>query len=186
MQIKNTADRYGAIAQLFHWVIVALIVTQFVLASRAEAAEEARQLLQLDRILATHRSVGMTIFMLAILRLIWRFSNPVPAPAPTTKPWQARLAGIVHWALYALILLTPLAGWLMSSAKSGSVAWFGWFTFPDLIAPDEARFEQLEELHELLATSIFALAILHILAALKHHFIDKDNVLRRMLPLKLR
>jgi len=186
MQLTNTAERYGAIAQLFNWTIVSLVVAQFVLANQAEAAEDAHQLVQQAKILATHKSVGMTIFMLAILRLIWRFTNAVPAATPTTKPWQAKLASGMHWALYVLILITPLAGWLMSSAETHSATWFGLFTFPDLIAPNEGRAEQFEELHEALASGIFFLSILHILAALKHHVIDKDNVLRRMLPMKLK
>jgi cytochrome b561 len=183
MQLKNSALRYGAIAQVFHWTIVALIITQFVLATQAE---DAPSLLQKAKILTTHKSFGMTIFMLAILRLIWRLANAIPAPLATEKFWQRRLANAVHWALYVLILATPLAGWLMSSAKNYSVSWFGLFTLPNLIEPSEARFEQLKEAHEVLALSIFTLALVHIGAALKHHFYDKDSVLRRMLPMKLK
>jgi cytochrome b561 len=183
MQIKNSAERYGAIAQLFHWIIVILIVTQFVLANQAE---DATSLLQKAKILTTHKSCGMTVFMLAALRLLWRMTNPVPTPVANAKKWQDRLASVVHWALYALILLTPLAGWLMSSAKNYTVSWFGVFSFPNLIAPDETRFEQLKAVHETLAFTILNIAVLHILAALKHHFYDKDNVLRRMLPSKLK
>jgi len=119
MQIKNSNERYGLVAQLLHWSIVALIVTQFVLASQAEDTES---LLQKTKILTTHKSVGMTIFMLAILRLVWRMANPVPAALPNSKVWQHRLASAMHWALYGLILLTPLLGWLMSSAKNYSSA----------------------------------------------------------------
>ena len=181
MQIKNSVDRYGVVAQLFHWSIVALVVVQFVL---AEQAEDAEPLLQKE-ILTTHKSFGMTIFMFAVLRLLWRLANPPPT-AIAAKKWQEHAARIVHWLLYALILSTPLAGWLMSSAKNYTVSWFGVFSFPNLIAPDESRFDQLKELHEILAFSIFNLALLHLVAALKHHFFDKDNVLRRMLPLKLK
>jgi cytochrome b561 len=183
VQLKNSTERYGLIAQLLHWTIVALIILQFVLAERAE---DAGSLLQKAKILTTHKSVGMTIFMLAAIRLLWRLANPTPAALPSEKNWQRRLANIVHWALYALILITPLAGWLMSSAKNYSVSWFGLFTFPNLVAPDETRFDQLKELHEVLAFSILNLALLHIAAALKHHFYDKDNVLRRMLPIKMK
>jgi cytochrome b561 len=183
MQLKNTAERYGLIAQLLHWSIVVLIVTQFVL---AEQAEDATSLLKKAQTLTLHKNIGMTIFMLAIVRLLWRWANTTPAPLPQIARWQQRIAEITHWALYALIMLTPLMGWLMSSAKSYSVSYFGWFTFPDLIAPDEGRYETLHTLHEVLAFSILNLALLHIAAALKHHFWDKDNVLRRMLPVKLR
>jgi cytochrome b561 len=185
MQIKNSSERYGIIAQLLHWSIVVLIVMQFVLASQAEAAEEAHHSLQQANILTTHRSVGMAIFMLAVLRLLWRFTNTAPS-ALATKAWQNRLASIMHWALYALILITPLFGWLMSSAKNDAVSWFGLFTFPNMVSPDESLVEQFKEVHEIFAFMIFNLAVLHLLAALKHHFYDKDNVLRRMLPMKLK
>jgi len=183
MQIKNSSERYGAIAQLLHWTIVGLIVTQFVLASQAE---DTASLLQKAKILTTHKSVGLTIFMLAIVRLGWRWANPVPTMPSTVPSWQRWIAHGMHWGLYALILLTPLAGWLMSSAKNYTVSYFGLFSLPNLVAPSEELFEILKERHEMLAEAIFVLAILHILAALKHHFFDKDNVLRRMLPMKLR
>jgi cytochrome b561 len=181
--VKNSNDRYGLIAQLLHWSIVALIITQVVLASQAE---DASSLLQKAKILTTHKSTGMTILMLAILRLLWRLMNPKPAPVAGTQAWQERLANSMHWALYALIFLTPLAGWTMSSAKNYPVSYFGLFTWPNLVAPDEALFEVLKETHEVLAFTMISLAILHAVAALKHHFFDKDNVLRRMLPLKLK
>jgi cytochrome b561 len=118
------------------------------------------------------------------VRLTWRFANPTPAPVPDTKVWQERLASIMHWLLYALIFLTPLAGWLMSSAKNYTVSYFGLFAWPNLVAPDETLFTTLRSLHDLLAWAMVTLALLHATAALKHHFFDKDNVLRRMLPLK--
>lgn len=183
MEIKNSTERYGAVAQFFHWTIVILIVIQFVLASEADDAES---LLQKAKLLTTHKSFGMTIFVLAILRLLWRLANPQPTALPTEKTWQHRLATVVHWTLYALILLTPLVGWLMSSAKNYSVSWFGVLTLPNLIAPNEARFELLKTLHEVFAFSLLNLALLHIAAALKHHLYDKDTILRRMLPVKLK
>jgi len=183
MQIRNSQIRYGAAAQWLHWIVVALIVTQFVLASQAEDATSPLRKLS---ILATHKSVGMTVLTLAVLRLIWRLVNPVPA-APSAMPRWQRIASVVaHWALYALILLTPLMGWMMSSFKNYPVSYFKLFTFPDLVAPNEALFEASKALHKVLAGSMFSVAVLHILAALKHHFVDKDDVLRRMLPIKLR
>jgi cytochrome b561 len=183
MHLKNSLERYGVVAQLFHWTIVVLIVTQFVLANKAGnlplgAAKIAT--------LAQHKSVGMTIFGLAILRLIWRWLNPVPPLPPGTPGWQRVAAHASHWALYGLLLIIPLFGWLMSSARNFSVSWFGIFTFPDLIAPNRPRYEFFHDAHEALATVLFCVAILHIAAALKHHLINRDNVLRRMLPVKLK
>jgi len=183
VQLKSSAERYGAIAQLFHWTTLVLIVTQFILAYQAEHTES---LLQKAKTLTTHKSVGMTVFMLVILRLLWRMTNPAPTPLVTEQPWQRRLADCMHWALYSLILLTPVVGLLMSSAKNYPVSWFGLFTWPNFVQPNEPLFDFLKAAHGILATTIFCLAVLHIIAALKHHFYDKDNVLRRMLPLKLR
>jgi cytochrome b561 len=183
MQLKNDTLRYGVVAQLFHWSIVALIVTQYVLASKADALPIGPAKIAT---LATHKSVGMTIFGLAVLRLIWRLANPVPGLPSTTPRWQRAAAHLTHWALYALILITPLVGWTMSSARNFPVSWFGLFTLPDFVEPSKELYDFCHELHEFLATALFVVAIVHIAAALKHHFYDRDNVLRRMLPVKLK
>lgn len=183
MQLKNNTTRYGVIAQLFHWTVVVLIVTQYVLANKANNLP-----LSLAKIstLATHKSVGITILALAILRLIWRWFNPVP-PGPATAPrWQNIASHVSHWSLYGLILLTPIVGWLMSSARNFSVSWFGLVTLPDFVEPDTTAYNFFRDAHEVLAIALFFIAIVHIAAALKHHFWDRDNVLRRMLPVKLK
>lgn len=182
MGLKNTSQQYGAVAQLFHWTILALIICQFYLADKAEDLSMLKKI----GVLATHKSVGMTVFALAVLRLLWRFANPVPALPTGTPAWQRMGAHVSHWGLYALILVTPLVGWMMSSARNYSVSYFGWFTLPNLVGPDKALYELLHVTHEWLANAIFALAVLHAAAALKHHFIDRDNVLRRMLPVRLK
>lgn len=179
MQLRNSEAKYGAIAQLFHWTIVVLVITQFVLAQRADGLPRGIALLQT---LALHKSVGITIFALAVLRLLWRWVNPVPPVPPSSPRWQHLGARISHVALYALLLLMPLFGWLMSSARNFPVSWFGIATLPDLIGPSEKAYDFFHEGHELLAKVLFVLALLHIAAALKHHFIDRDDVLLRMLP----
>lgn len=183
MQFKNSKERFGAVAQFFHWTVVVLIISQIVL---AKSAQYAPGLMQKAKLLTTHKSIGMTIFILALLRLSWRLANPTPLPLANVRPWQNRAASVVHWSLYVLIVVTPLAGWLMSSARNFSVSYFGWFTLPNLVAPDAELFQQLKLVHRILAYTITNLAILHMLAALKHHFIDGDNTLRRMLPIRLK
>ncbi len=180
MQWRNSSDRFGAVAQIFHWTIVALIIVQFVL---AEQAEDLPTGLEKLATLARHKSVGITILALAILRLLWRWTNPTPTLPSNMKPWERMLARGTHFGLYGLLIVQPLTGWLMSSAKSYSVSWFGLITLPDLVAKDERLFETLQETHEILAGTIFTLAVIHALAALKHHFVNRDEVLRRMLPL---
>ena len=159
----NDESRYGAVAQVFHWAIVGLIIAQVTLARQASHLPLGAAKLAT---LAQHKSVGITILALAVLRLTWRAFNPVPAPPPNTP--------------------IPLLGWSMSSARNFPVSWFGLVTLPDFVAPNRAAYEFLHDAHETLAKVLIVVALLHAAAALKHHFIDRDNVLRRMLPLQLK
>ncbi len=179
MRWRNDANGYGLIAQIFHWLIVALVITQFVLANRAEDLPLGAAKLAT---LAQHKSIGITILLLAILRLLWRLLGETPALPVTTAAWQRGAARVTHVLLYALLLIIPLFGWLMSSARNFPVSWFGWVTLPDLIAPDMQAFEFFEDAHEVAGQVLFIIALVHIGAALKHHFINRDDVLRRMLP----
>ena len=171
--------RYGAVAQAFHWVIAGLIATQFVLANLADGLPVGARKLEL---LARHKSFGMTVLMLAILRLLWRLKNPPPALPSSMTPLERLVARSTHIAFYVLLFAMPLTGWTMSSAKNYSVSWFGLFTWPNLIGKSQSAFKLLQTTHHALSDVLFAIAVLHILAALKHHFRDKDDVLLRMLP----
>ena len=179
MQVRNTPLRWGAVSQLLHWLVVALVITQFVLASLAEDLAPGMAKLGL---LARHKSVGITILGLALLRLAWRLGQPVPALPSGMPRWQRGLATGTHHLLYALLLAMPLSGWLMSSARNYPVSWFGLVQLPDLITPGERAFEALRATHGTLAALLAATALLHLAGALKHHFVDRDDVLRRMLP----
>jgi len=179
MPNQDSPTRYGAVAQGFHWLIAALVVTQFVLANLADDLPIGAHKLAL---LARHKSFGMTVLMLAILRLLWRLKNPQPQLPAGMAPWERHIARATHIAFYVLLFAMPLTGWLMSSAKNYSVSWFGLFTWPNLIGPNEHAFDLLRSTHVILSDLLFAIAILHILAALKHHFWDKDDVLVRMVP----
>jgi cytochrome b561 len=180
MPNKAPPTRYTAVAQLFHWIIAALIVTQFTLAWTAEDLPLGVHKLAL---LARHKSFGMTVLMLAILRLLWRLKNPPPALPTGMTPIERQLAKATHVAFYVLLFAMPLTGWMMSSAKNYSVSWFGLFTWPNLIAKNETAFNFLKSTHDYLSDALFVIAVLHILAALKHHFWNKDDVFLRMLPL---
>ena len=179
MPNRDEKTRYDAVAQSFHWLIAALIVVQFALAWDADDLPLGLRKLAL---LARHKSFGMTVLMLAVLRLAWRWSHRPPALPKSMTPVEVRLAQLTHVAFYGLLFAMPLSGWLMSSAKSYSVSWFGLFTWPDLIAKNEPAFNLLRETHEVLGWGLLAIATLHVLAALKHHFWNKDGVLLRMLP----
>lgn len=179
MQWKNSSDRFGIVAQGFHWLIVLLIIVQYQMGSLAEDLPQG-----LDKLImmSRHKSLGISILLLAVLRIAWRLANPPPAPPGQLKP-AIRMAGAAtHFALYGLLLALPLSGWLASSAANSPVSWWGLVTLPDFIAPGEARFALIGELHEVLTRVLLVIAVMHALAALVHHFIFKDAVLRRMLP----
>jgi len=182
MAMAPAPVRYGGVSQALHWLVAVLIVVQFVLASLAEAAQDAGSLLGALTWFARHKSVGMTILMLACIRLVWRLAHP-PPPLPEAMPaWERMAARISHLLLYVLLFAMPISGWLMSSAANFPVSWFGLFTWPDLVAAGDARKELFEAVHEVQAKILFALAVLHVAAALKHHIHDRDDVFVRMLP----
>jgi cytochrome b561 len=181
MALGNTRERWGSLSMIFHWIIVVLIIAQFVLANMAEHASLLGKL----ALLARHKSVGITILGLAVLRLGWlavnRGHNPsLPADL---KGYERFLAHLTHKGLYLLLFALPLTGWVMSSAKNFPVSWFGYVTLPDFVAPNEALFDALEDVHGMLAGALMVLVALHVVAALAHHWVRKDDVLRRMLPL---
>jgi cytochrome b561 len=179
MTFRNTTARWGYLAQLFHWVIVALIITQFVLISIEQDLPLGMQKLA---VLARHKSVGITVLALAALRLVWRVLNPTPLLPNTLKPYERVLAKITHVLLYVLLFAMPITGWIMSSARNFPVSWFNLVQLPDFVAPSRPLYEAMHDTHEILAWVLVATATLHVLAALKHHFVLKDDTLRRMLP----
>lgn len=181
MQLRNTPVRFGAVSQAFHWVIAGLVILQFVLASLSEDAPLFRQLTMIAR----HKSFGILILALAVLRLLWRLAGPAPSAPANIPRWQQLAAKTSHVALYVLLFLQPLSGWLMSSARGFTVSVFNLFSLPDLVPADKELYDLLHETHEVLAALLFWIVIVHVLAALGHHFIHRNNVLRRMLPVKL-
>ena len=179
MLLRNNHEKYGAIAKCFHWVmalaILMMLAVGFIMTDLPMSPDKFR-------VYGIHKSIGALILIAAFLRLFWRFINVVPELPADMPTWQKLGAHGSHVALYILMFVMPLTGWLMSSAAGFQVSVFGWFLLPNLIAPSPGLREIFGILHELLAFAIIGLVSLHILAALKHHFIDKDTILRRMLP----
>lgn len=179
MVLRNEQDRYGAVAQGLHWAIVVLIVIQITLGViGADLPVGMERLITLSR----HKSLGMTIMALMVVRLMWRLMNPVPVLPSGMSKTEQRLARSTHWLLYGLLLVMPVVGWVGSSASNLTVSWFGVFTFPDLVETDKALAAAAKALHRGMAWTLMALVSLHALAALRHHFLLKDTVLLRMLP----
>jgi cytochrome b561 len=121
-----------------------------------------------------------------ILRLLWRSLNATPLLPTTLKPYERLLARLNHALLYVLLFAMPLSGWMMSSARGFPVSWFGFFTLPDLVPKNKPLYDALLTTHQTLAWVLAAVVTLHVAAALKHHFMLRDDVLRRMLPFTTR
>ncbi|MFO1406147.1 MAG: cytochrome b [Steroidobacteraceae bacterium] len=179
MQWRNSADAYGALAKLLHWTIVVLIIAQYVIIEAAdEMPKGPAKFAQID----LHKSVGMTILILAVTRILWRIANR-GAPAPVAMPRSQQIAAAAgHGLLYLLVLVLPISGWAMSSAANYPVTLFGWFQFPAIVGTSHDLHETLEEVHEFLFYTTVVVATLHAVAALYHHVVMKDSSLRRMLP----
>ena len=182
MNSAHSNKGYTSTAKLLHWLVAGLVVVQFVLANLGERAEDADDLVRELALFANHRSVGITILTLIIIRLLWRWRNPAPRLPETVPRWQVIASRVSHYSLYGILLAMPVSGWLMSSAGEDSVTWFNLVQLPDFVAPNHDVHEFFEGVHKLLAKLLFVIASLHIFAALKHGFFDKDGVLQRMLP----
>jgi len=187
--LRNTELRYGAVAMTLHWLIaiaiVCMIAFGYYLSTLPITDPNLFALVQL------HKSIGLTVFVLSVLRVIWRLVNPVP-PLPDTLSKPAKiLARITHILLYVLIIAIPFTGWAMVSASPLGIPtrWFGLFEWPH-IAPlahlpydqKEAKEEAIHTVHAWLAYGAGVLLLFHAAAALFHHHLLKDDTLRRMLP----
>jgi cytochrome b561 len=171
--------RYTRTAVSLHWLIALLILTALPLGIYMHELPLSPYKLQLY---SYHKWIGVTIFLLAALRLYWRMTHRPPALPASMPRWERIAAESVHYLLYALLLLIPLSGWLMSSAKGFQTVWFGVLPLPDLVGKDKALGETLQQIHELLNFTLLVFLGGHIGAALKHHFIERDDILTRMIP----
>ncbi|HEY6130826.1 MAG TPA: cytochrome b/b6 domain-containing protein [Halioglobus sp.] len=179
MKLTNSSERWGAVTQLMHWTVVVLVIVQFTMANIADDLPLGMQKLAW---LARHKSVGITILGIVTARLLWRLLSPGPALPSNLGPVERLLASVTHVGLYVVLFLMPLTGWLMSSAKGYPVSWFNLVQLPDFIAKNEEAFKVFKASHEMLSLVLIVLVLLHVAGAFKHHFIYKDSVLKRMLP----
>jgi cytochrome b561 len=176
-QISETA-RYGAAAMVLHWLTALLVVAGFTLGLSMVGLPFSRQKLQWY---AWHKWIGITIWLLTCGRLAWRASHPVP-PMELMPAWQQRAAVVIHALLYVLLVAIPLSGWLYSSATGVQVVYLSVLPLPDLVPKDKPMADLLRSVHVTLNFTLLGLVCIHGAAALKHHFVDRDAVLIRMLP----
>jgi len=176
---KNTSKQFGIIAKSFHWITALIIISILALGLYMRDMDTSPLKFKL---FFWHKSIGITILALIALRLIWRFINIKPAPLANHKAWEKKLTKIIHTLLYVCLFTMPLTGWMMSSAKGFSVSVFGWFTLPDLIEENKELGHLLHNAHNYAGDILIICIILHFGGAIKHHIIDKDSTLRRILP----
>ncbi len=183
MPILNTHDRWGAVSVFLHWSIAAAVLFMGGLGLYMKGLPIGGDKIQLY---ALHKSIGMTILALMVLRLAWRLVAGRPLLPPGMPDWQRWLAKISHALLYLLVLAMPIAGWVMNSAANFPLRWFDLFHIPAIVEPSRELRAAAGDAHETLFWIIVLLVLVHVGAALKHHFIDRDNTLRGMFGLKSR
>ena len=173
----TSALRYSTPAIVLHWLVALLIFVAFPLGLYMADLPLSPEKLKL---FSYHKWIGVTVFTLAGLRVVWRLTHQPPPLPDSVVGWQRRASAIAHGLLYLLILVIPVSGWLMSSAEGVQTVWFGVLPLPDLISKDKALGEVLGEIHETLNYTMLALVVLHVAGALQHHFIERQPFLHRM------
>ena len=173
------SERYTPAAIALHWIVALLILANLALGLYTVDLPLSPAKL---RNFSYHKWIGVTVFMLAAARLLWRLGHAPPALPAAMAPWERRAAQLTHALLYLLFFAAPLTGWLFSSAAGFQTVYLGLVPIPDLLSKDKALADALKLAHKSINYTLAAVIVLHAAAALKHHFIDRDDVLRRMLP----
>jgi cytochrome b561 len=180
---SDSAARYSTVAIVLHWLLGISIFAMFAIGIYMSDLPFSPLRLKLYNY---HKWAGITFLFLSVLRLVWRLVNKPPALPKAIEQamptWQTKVYHATHYALYALFFAVPLIGWAYSSAAGFPIVLFGVLPLPDFVAVDKELAKQIKELHEISAFALMGLALLHIGAALKHHYIDKDGLVSRMLP----
>ena len=179
MRLHNTVFAYGVIAKLFHWVMGLTIIGLLALGLIMTGLEKTPETFELYGI---HKALGALVLFAVTARFLWRQMTIVPALPGDMSSLERLAVAAGHYGLYFMMLFMPLVGWGLSSAAGYPVSVFGWFELPSLVEKSKVLAGIFRELHEYGGYVFIVLIVVHVLAALYHHFIRKDMVLRRMLP----
>jgi cytochrome b561 len=179
MQWKNNTARFGSIAVALHWLVALPVFILFALGWWMTELDYYDSWYKLGP--WWHKSIGVMLFLTVALRLCWRFISPPPKPLSSHQPWEIKIAHAVHLLLYVLLFVTMLSGYLISTADNRPVEVFGWFSVPATITSIPEQEDVAGLVHLIVASTLIGLALLHAAAALKHHFIDRDRSLMRIL-----
>jgi len=176
---ETTAATWGGIAIAFHWLLAVLIVGQFVIGTIAEDMPVSPRKLDL---FVWHKSIGVTVFLLVILRIAWRLLHGRPAPPAADAGWERRAAQLGHGLLYLLMVVVPATGWWASDTSRIPFRAFWRVPVPDFFEANRDMSELAGEVHEFLTTLFMVVVAMHVLAAFRHHFVLRNDTLIRMLP----
>lgn len=179
MALRNDTQRYGLVAVALHWLVAVAVFGLFGLGLWMTSLTYYDPWYREGPWL--HKGIGVTLLAIVLLRLVWRWLNPRPEELATHKPWERRLAGGAHALLYLLMLAVMASGYLISTADGRPLEVFNLFAIPALVTGIEHQEDIAGTVHLVLASTLVGLAVLHAVAALKHHFIDRDRTLQRML-----
>ena len=182
VRFANTENGYGSISIALHWSMAALLIALVILGLYMVQLPDAGFDTTKISLILYHKEFGVAAFVLAMLRLAWRVTTVLPRLVEHLPDWQKVVARFVHLSFYALMVTLPITGWLMSSAAAIPVSFFGLFNLPDLIPYNNYLFQVFIIIHKWLAYTLIPLIVIHAGAALRHHFIFKDDTLRKMLP----
>lgn len=174
----TAAPRYTKVAIWLHWLIGLAVIANIGLAMLTEGLPRETH----RAAMGIHKSLGITILLLTIVLILWRIGHKAPPLPAGTPAWQRPLSKVVHLLFYLLLILLPLSGWVWMSAADRPIDVFGLFTMPSIVGPSESVADTLHDRHELLGLTMLALVTIHILAALKHQFIDRTRLIGRMNP----
>jgi cytochrome b561 len=174
----SVQESYSGTAKFLHWLIVALLVVQYAI---GWLMPDIRRGMVPGTAMNLHISIGFTVLILIVARLVWRMTHPV-GPEATLPPWQRLSSEVVHWGLYVLVLATTLTGWVFASMRGWDLSFFWLARIPPIVAEGSAVGRAVGELHESLIWVLAAAIAIHVLAALVHLFIYRDRVMQRMLP----
>ncbi len=182
MNLRNTTSTYGAVHILLHWLVAVSVIGLF--ASGVWMVELTYYDPWYHPAPALHKAFGIVLVVVMLFRLLWRWSNGVPEPEPEVRRWEAGAAHLVHVVLYLGVFAAAISGYLIATAKGDPVAVFDLFSVPATLHGLPRQEDVAGEFHFFISYGLIGLAGLHALAALKHHLIDRDATLLRMLGLK--
>ena len=175
--MASASDRYGRLSIIIHWATLAILVAVYACIELRELYPRGSGIR--EALKTWHYMLGLTVFFLVWARIVARLIGKTPPIVPAAQKWQLMIANTVELALYALMIALPLLGWVMLSAEGKAIPFFG-LQLPALVGANEALAGRTKEVHETVATVGYFLIGIHAIAALFHHYVQRDNTLRRM------